>query len=205
MSLGDPTTLLPPSSLMLAVPAPITGLKGPGQPCSHPPTPAPDTMSVEPAPESLSVEPMTATSAEHTDNWFPTPVDTSSLMLHNAATSTSFSAYFPSLIIQEMWDGLLHASLKGRHQGLNMSDYLVIEAVSLYYMRQPTRPCAWFIDKPGPAGKSEDPPRKSRLTIGAFLCLRDTSVAIHMFGGEEPMNFCLRHESRWSSAWLRHL
>jgi len=190
MSLGDPTTLPPPSSPMLVVPVTITNLKGPGQPCSRPPTPAPDTTSVEPVPESVSGEPRTATSAEPADDWFPTPVDTSSLMLHNYTTSTSFSAYFPSLIVQEMWDGLLHASLKGRHPGLNTSDYLVIEAVSPFYMRQSTRPCAWFIDKPGPAGKSEDPPRKSRLTIGAFLCLRDTSVAIHMFGGEEPMNFC---------------
>jgi hypothetical protein len=89
-----------------------------------------------------------------------------------------------------MWDGLLHSNLKGKHEGCKTSDYLVVEAVSLYYMWQPTHPCTWFIDKPGPAGKSEDPPRKSRLTIGAFLCLRDTSVAVNMFQGEEPMNFC---------------
>src|SRR5882724_11197309 len=99
MSLRDPTTLPPPSSPMLVVPATITDLKGPGQPCSRPLTPAPDTTSVEP---------MTAMSAEPADDWFPTPVDTSSLMLHNYTTSTSFSAYFPSLIVQEMWDGLLH-------------------------------------------------------------------------------------------------
>jgi hypothetical protein len=71
-----------------------------------------------------------------------------------------------------------------------MSDYLIIEAVSPYYMWQPTHPCAWFIDKLGPVGKSENPPRKSRLMIGAFLCLRDTSVAVNMLDGEEPMNFC---------------
>ena len=67
---------------------------------------------------------------------------------------------------------------------------LFVEAVSPYYMWHPTHPCAWFINKLGPAGKSEDPPRKSRLTIGAFLCLRDTSVTVNMFDGEEPMNFC---------------
>jgi hypothetical protein len=71
-----------------------------------------------------------------------------------------------------------------------MSNYLVVEAVSPYYMWHPTCPCTWFIDKPGPVGKSEDPPRRSRLTIGAFLCLQDTSMAINMLNGEEPMNFC---------------
>ena len=106
------------------------------------------------------------------------------------ATSTSFSAHFPSLVIQDMWDGLLHSSLKGKHKDCKMSDYLIVEAVSPYYMQHPTRLCAWFIYKLGPAGKSEDPPRKSRLTIGAFLCLHDTSVAVNMFDGEEPMNFC---------------
>jgi len=89
-----------------------------------------------------------------------------------------------------MWDDLLHSSLKGKHEGYKTSDYLIVEAVSPYYMWQPTCPCAWFIDKLGPTGKSEDPPRKSRLTIGAFLCLRDTSVAVNIFQGEEPMNFC---------------
>src|SRR5882672_8665627 len=87
------------------------------------------------------------------------------------ATSTSFLAYFPSLVIQDMWDGLLHSSLKGKHKDCKMSDYLIVGAVSPYYMQHPTCLCAWFIDKLGPAGKSEDPPRKSRLTIGAFLCL----------------------------------
>jgi len=57
-------------------------------------------------------------------------------------------------------------------------------------MWHPARPGTWFIDKPGPAGKSENPPRKSRLMIGVFLCLRDTSVTVNMFDGEEPMNFC---------------
>src|SRR5258707_463054 len=97
MSLGDPTTLPPPSSPMLVVPVTITDLKGPGQPCSRPLTPAADMTSVEPVPEPVSVYPIQVSSADLVDDCFPTPVNPSSLMLHNYTTSTSFSAYFPSL------------------------------------------------------------------------------------------------------------
>jgi len=134
------TSPLPPSSPLLAATVPIASFMGPGQPCSHLPMPAPDFVSVEP---------MTALPAECADDPSATQVDAPSLMPHIDATSTSFSAYFPSLITQDMWDGLLHSSLKGKYQDHKTSEYLVIKVVSLYYMRHPTHPCTWFVDKPG--------------------------------------------------------
>jgi hypothetical protein len=73
MSLGDPTTLSPPSSPSLAVAVPIASFMGPGQPCSHLPMPAPDPMSVEPT---------TVASVELAEDLSATPVDAPSLTSH---------------------------------------------------------------------------------------------------------------------------
>jgi hypothetical protein len=75
------------------------------------------------------------------------------------------SMYGATSGIIDMWNRLLQDHAKEPGDRLSATDYTIVEAVSPYYILRPTSISAWFITKPGLAGRN-NPSRESRLTTG---------------------------------------
>jgi hypothetical protein len=105
--------------------------------------------------------------------------------------SFNFIALHSSANMMKLWNRLIQSSLRGGNGGLLASDYAVIQATSPYYMRSPTRPCAWFIAAPGHLGRVL-PSDETKLRSGVALCLEDSAISTYLPVNEYPINFiCL--------------
>src|ERR1700733_6960997 len=90
--------------------------------------------------------------------------------------------------MMKLWNRLLQSSLRGGNGGLLASDYTVIQATSPYYMRFPTRPCAWFITAPGHLRRVL-PSDETKLRSGVALRLKESSILAFPPVEEFPINF----------------
>ena len=95
---------------------------------------------------------------------------------------------FPSTEVEQLWDRILQTSLTEDNGGLHASDYPVVQAVSPFYIKFPTRPCAWFIVEPGHVGRVY-PSDVTKLKSGAALRLEDRTISINMLTEERPIHY----------------
>jgi hypothetical protein len=87
------------------------------------------------------------------------------------------SMYGATSGIIDMWNRLLWDHTKEPGDCLYATDYAIVEAVSPYYILRPTSTRAWFITKPGLAGRN-NLSKESRLTTGIALCLEDRTITL---------------------------
>ncbi|KIM79280.1 hypothetical protein PILCRDRAFT_10428 [Piloderma croceum F 1598] len=114
------------------------------------------------------------------------------LTLGHIAPTYSVVSMYPNLnlTMRDMgsWDHLLQCSLKEDNGGFHAHDYHIIQTVSPFYMRFPTRPCAWFITGPGHLGRAF-PSDETKLQSGVVLCLEDTSISTFLPVADYPIIF----------------
>jgi hypothetical protein len=93
---------------------------------------------------------------------------------------------YSSTEVEQLWNRILQTSLTEDNGGLHASDYPVVQAVSPFYIKFPTRPCAWFIVKPGHIRRAY-PSDVTKLKSGAALRLEDRTISINMLTKECPI------------------
>ncbi|KIM79857.1 hypothetical protein PILCRDRAFT_10034 [Piloderma croceum F 1598] len=111
-------------------------------------------------------------------------------------------ALHSSPIMMKLWNRLLQSGLQEDNSGVQVGDYSMIQAISLFYMRFPTRPCAWFIAEPGCLGRVL-PSDETKLRSGLALHLEDSIISTFLPVGEYPINFiCLMEPIRRDKAYV---
>jgi hypothetical protein len=138
------------------------------------------TQPSTPLPDKLAVIYLMPKHTALIDAFEPTPPDNN--------PSFNVIALHSSADMMKLWNRLLQSSLHGGNGGLLASDYAVIQATSPYYMRSPTRPCAWFIAVPGHLGRVL-PSDETKLRSGVALCLEDSAISTYLPVDEYPINF----------------
>jgi hypothetical protein len=164
------TSVNPFLNLQLAGPG-IKGTTTPPLIATHPSTPLPSKMA---------------------DMDFTLSHHDLSLPLTSASTDPIPSHHdmklFTSPEIEKMWDHVLQFTLSEDNSDLHASDYHIVQAVSPYYIKFPTRPCVWFITRPGYFGRAF-PSDETKLKSGVVLCLEDSTIAVNMLTEEHPTNY----------------
>jgi hypothetical protein len=90
--------------------------------------------------------------------------------------------------MMKLWNCLLQRGLQEDNGGLQAGDYLTVQAISLFYMQFPTRPCVWFIAEPGCLGRVL-PSDETKLRSGLALHLKDSTILTFLPAGKYPINF----------------
>jgi hypothetical protein len=138
------------------------------------------TRPSTPLPDKSAVIDLTPKHTALIDVFEPTPPDDN--------PSINIIALHSSSNMMKLWNRLLQSSLRGGNGGLLASDYAVVQATSPYYMRSPTRPCAWFIAAPGHLGRVL-PSDETKLRSGVALRLEDSAISTYLPVDEYPINF----------------
>ncbi|KIM79391.1 hypothetical protein PILCRDRAFT_10511 [Piloderma croceum F 1598] len=95
---------------------------------------------------------------------------------------------YSSAEIEWLWDRILQTNLTEDNSGLHASDYHVVQAVNLFYIKFPTRPCAWFIIDPGYFGRAYSSD-KTKPKSGAVLHLEDRTISTNMLTEEYSTHY----------------
>ena len=95
---------------------------------------------------------------------------------------------YSSTEVKQLWNCVLQTNLTEDNGGLHASDYPIVQAVSPFYIKFPTRPCAWFIVEPGYVGRAY-PSDVTKLKSGAALRLEDRTISINMLTEERPTHY----------------
>jgi hypothetical protein len=90
--------------------------------------------------------------------------------------------------VEQLWTCILQTNLTEDNSGLHASDYPVIQAVSPFYIKFPTRPCTWFIVEPGHVRRAY-PSDVTKLKSRAVLHLEDRTISINMLTKECPIHY----------------
>jgi hypothetical protein len=109
---------------------------------------------------------------------------------------------FSSTEVEQLWDRVLQTSLTEDNGSLHASDYPVVQAVSPYYIKFPTHPCAWFIVEPGHVGRAY-PSDVTKLKSGAVLRFKDRTISINMLTEERLTHYiCLTKPIRRDQGYV---
>jgi hypothetical protein len=84
--------------------------------------------------------------------------------------------------------------MEGR--GLTAKDYLVVHAVSPFYLKDHNDRLAWFIMWPGSTGRITSS-SETRLRTGATLHLEDSAISSYLPTEEYPINYVCMKKPLW--------